>query len=134
MQPIDVQVLLSPWQPGIFSLTLYTTVVVGLTIALLFLSRWLGQHLPDKEKLRVYESGIIPTGLARLRYPVPFFMVAIFFLIFDVEGAFIFSWAVASRSLGWAGWLQIEFFIGVLIAGLIYIWVKGGLEWGPHRD
>ena len=79
-------------------------------------------------------GGIIPTGQARLRYPVPFFMVAIFFLIFDVEGAYIFSWAVASRPLGWAGWLQIEFFIGVLIAGLIYVWVKGGLEWGPKRD
>jgi hypothetical protein len=56
------------------------------------------------------------------------------FLIFDVEGAYIFSWAVASRPLGWAGWFQIQFFIGVLIAGLVYIWVKGGLEWGPHRD
>jgi NADH-quinone oxidoreductase subunit A len=117
-----------------FALTLYAVVVIALTIALLFLSRWLGQRLPNDEKLRVYESGIIPTGQARLRYPVPFFMVAIFFLIFDVEGAYIFSWAVASRPLGWAGWFQIEFFIAVLIAGLVYIWVKGGLEWGPHRD
>jgi len=51
-------------------------------------------------------------------------MVAIFFLIFDVEGAYIFSWAVASRPLGWAGWFQIEFFITVLIAGLVYVWVR----------
>jgi len=134
VQPIDARALLSPWQPGMFTLTLYAVVVIALTIALLFLSRWLGQRLPNNEKLRVYESGIIPTGQARLRYPVPFFMVAIFFLIFDVEGAYIFSWAVASRPLGWAGWFQIEFFIAVLIAGLVYIWVKGGLEWGPHRD
>ena len=134
MQPIDAHPLLSPWQPGMFTLTIYTVVVIALTIVLLFLSRWLGQQLPGDEKLRVYESGIIPTGQARLRYPVPFFMVAIFFLIFDVEGAYIFSWAVANRPLGWAGWLQIEFFIAVLIAGLIYIWVKGGLEWGPKRD
>jgi NADH-quinone oxidoreductase subunit A len=134
VQPIDAHALLSPWQPGIFSLTLYAVVVIALSIALLFLSRWLGQALPNKEKLRVYESGIIPTGQARLRYPVPFFMVAIFLLIFDVEGAYIFSWAVASRPLGWTGWLQIEFFIGVLIAGLVYIWVKGGLEWGPTHD
>lgn len=134
MHPVDVQGLLSPWQPGILSLALYAAVVIGLTMVLLFLSRWLGQHLPNDEKLRVYESGIIPTGPARLRYPVPFFMVAIFFLIFDVEGAYIFSWAVAGRSLGWPGWFQICFFILVLLAGLIYIWVKGGLEWGPNRD
>jgi NADH-quinone oxidoreductase subunit A len=134
MQPVDVHGLLSPWHPGVFSLTIYTIVVVGLTVVLLFLSRWLGEQIPGEEKQRAYESGIIPTGPARLRYPVPFFMVAIFFLIFDVEGAYIFSWAVANRPLGWAGWLQIEFFIGVLIAGLIYVWVKGGLEWGPHRD
>jgi NADH-quinone oxidoreductase subunit A len=134
MQPIDAHALLSPWQPGVLSLSIYGVVVIALTVALLFLSRWLGQQQPNDEKLRVYESGIIPTGLARLRYPVPFFMVAIFFLIFDVEGAYIFSWAVANRPLGWAGWFQIEFFIAVLIAGLVYIWVKGGLEWGPHRD
>jgi NADH-quinone oxidoreductase subunit A len=98
------------------------------------LSRWLGQRKPGEEKLRPYESGIIPTGPARLHYPVPFFMVAIFFLIFDVEGAFIFSWAIAAKSLGWAGWLQIGFFIFVLMGGLVYIWVKGGLEWGPNMS
>jgi NADH-quinone oxidoreductase subunit A len=101
MQPIDAHALLSPWQPGMFSLIFYGAVVIALTVALLFLSRWLGQHLPNDEKLRVYESGIIPTGSARLRYPVPFYLVAIFFLIFDVEGAYIFSWAVAAED--WAG-------------------------------
>ena len=91
----------------------------------------MGQRRPGKEKARPYESGIIPTGLARLRYPVPFFMVAVFFLLFDVEGAFIFSWAIAAEPLGWAGWLQISFFIFILLLGLAYIWVKGGLAWGP---
>jgi NADH-quinone oxidoreductase subunit A len=134
MQPIQESGLLSPWQPGMFSLTIYIAVVIALTLVLLFLSRWLGQHSPTAEKRRVYESGIIPTGQARLRYPVPFFLVAVFFLIFDVEGAFIFSWAVAAKSLGWSGWLQIQFFILVLIAGLIYVWVKGGLEWGPSKS
>lgn len=134
MQFVDAQGILSPWQPGIFSLTIFVAIVIGLTLVLLFLSRWLGAHRPGKEKLRVYESGIIPTGEARLRYPVPFFMVAIFFLLFDVEGAYIFSWAVAARPLGWAGWFQIQFFIAVLLAGLAYIWVKGGLAWGPRRD
>ena len=134
MQSVDVQGILSPWQPGMFSLTVFVAIVIGLALVLLFLSRWLGEHKPDHDKLRVYESGIIPTGEARLRYPVPFFMVAIFFLLFDVEGAYIFSWAVAARSLSWAGWFQIQFFIAVLLAGLAYIWVKGGLAWGPQRD
>ena len=130
MQPITGTGALSPWQPGMFSLVLYVAVVMVLIAVLLFLSRWLGQRKTDEEKMRPYESGIIPTGPARLRYPVPFFMVAIFFLIFDVEGAFIFSWAIAAKSLGWTGWLQIGFFILVLMGGLVYIWVKGGLEWG----
>ena len=134
MQPVDVQSMLSPWQPGVFSLTVFMAIVIGLALVLLFLSRWLGTRLPDQEKLRVYESGIIPTGEARLRYPVPFFMVAIFFLLFDVEGAYIFSWAAAARPLGWTGWFQIQFFIFVLLAGLVYIWVKGGLAWGPRRN
>ena len=132
MHPITDSSALSPWGTGVFSLVVYFGIVLALIAALLFLSRWLGQKKPGEEKLRAYESGIIPTGPARLRYPVPFFMVAIFFLIFDVEGAFIFSWAVAAESLGWAGWLQIGFFILVLIGGLAYIWVKGGLEWGPN--
>ena len=134
MQAVDVQGVLAPWEPGMFSLALYGVVVIALTLVLLFLARWLGRQAPTAEKLRVYESGIIPTGQARLRYPVPFFMVAIFFLIFDVEGAYIFAWAVASRPLGWAGWFQIQFFIAVLIAGLAYVWVKGGLEWGSRRN
>jgi NADH-quinone oxidoreductase subunit A len=131
MQPIASNGLLNPWHPGIFSLSIYSLLVFALVVLLLFLSRWLGQQKFSTEKVRAYESGIIPTGMARLRYPVPFFMVAIFFLLFDVEGAYIFSYAVAAGELGWTGWLQIGFFIFVLIAGLIYIWVKGGLEWGP---
>lgn len=134
MQQISGTGFLSPWQPGIFSLVIYLVIVLALTAVLLFLSRWLGQRQPTVEKMRAYESGIIPTGPARLRFPVPFFMVAIFFLIFDVEGAYIFSWAVAAKDLGWAGWFQIEFFIFVLIAGLVYIWAKGGLGWGPDQS
>jgi NADH-quinone oxidoreductase subunit A len=133
MQPMDHSVILSPWQAGIFSLTVYLIIVFGLIAILLFLSHWLGEKKPTPEKLRPYECGIIPTGSARLHYPVPFFLVAIFFLLFDVEGAFIFAWAVSSRDLGWSGWLQITFFIFVLLLGLVYIWRKGGLEWGPAQ-
>jgi NADH-quinone oxidoreductase subunit A len=131
VQPILHTGTLSPWEPGIFSLVIYGIMVLGLVAVLLFLASWLGEKKSNPEKLRPYESGIIPTGSARLRYPVPFYLVAIFFLIFDVEAAYIFSWAVSYEELGWTGWLQISFFIFVLLLGLLYIWKKGGLEWGP---
>ena len=134
MQPIFYSDVLSPWEPGIFSLVVFTAVVLGLIAVLLFLSAWLGEKKPNPEKLRPYESGIIPTGSARLRYPVPFFLVAIFFLIFDVEGAYVFSWAVACERIGWPGWMQMSFFIVLLLLGLVYIWQKGGLEWGPKKN
>lgn len=131
MQPIESAGMLSCWEPGIFSLTIYGILILAFIVSQLFIAYWLGEKRKNPEKLRPYESGIIPTGTARLRYPVPFYLVAIFFLIFDVEAAFIFSWAIAYKALGWSGWLQISFFIIVLILGLVYIWNKGGLEWGP---
>jgi len=130
MQPTP-EAALSPWEPGVFSLSMFVLIVLALVAVLLFLSSWLGQQKIGREKSRAYESGIIPTGTARLSYPVPFYLVAIFFLLFDVEGAFIFSWAVAWEQLGWEGWLQISFFIILLLIGLAYVWRKGGLEWGP---
>jgi len=131
MNPVSNTDLFSPWHPGMFSLVIFCLLVVGLMVAMHLISSWAGEKKPRTEKLRVYESGIIPTGTARLRYPVPFFLVAIFFLIFDVEGAFIFSWAAACEDLGWQGFFQIAFFIIVLLLGLVYIWRRGGLEWGP---
>ena len=133
MQPIEIGGSLSPWEPGVFSVVVFALMVTALIAVLLFVSSWLGEKNSNIEKSRPYESGVIPTGSARLRYPVPFYLVAIFFLLFDVEGAYIFSWAIAWDKLGWAGWLQISFFILVLILGLAYIWKKGGLEWGPTR-
>ena len=131
MQAVVNEGVLSPWEPGIFSLVIFGLLITALIVLLMLVASWLGEKKPGTEKARAYESGIIPTGSARLRYPVPFYLVAIFFLLFDVEGAYIFSWAIAWEKLGWAGWLQISFFITVLILGLVYIWVKGGLEWGP---
>ncbi len=131
MQPYVATNLLSPDQPGMFSLIIYSIAVFFLIVLLLFLSTWLGDKRWSSEKFRPYESGIIPTGAARLHHPVPFYLVAIFFLLFDVEGIFIFTYAVSARELGWLGWFKINFFIIVLFLGLAYIWHKGGLEWGP---
>lgn len=135
MHPLPKTTLeaISPWHAGIFDLAVFTFFIIALLVLLLFLAGWLGEKRPGAEKLRPYESGIIPTGSARYRYPVPFYLVATFFLIFDVEAAFIFSWAVAFNQLGLVGWLHMCFFIIVLLISLIYIWMKGGLEWGPAR-
>lgn len=131
MHPVSPATL-SPWVPGLFSMALYVVLVVGLLTLLLILTRWLGDRKPDLEKARPYECGVIPTGGARFRFPVPFYLVAVFFLIFDVETALIFSWAVAFEDLGWRGWLQISFFILVLLISLCYLWIKGGLDWRPR--
>ena len=114
-----------------FSLGVYTFLVLLLLILILFLASWLGEKKPSADKLRPYECGIIPTGSAQLRYPVPFYLVAAFFLIFDVETVIVFIWAIAFKPLGWLGWGRISFFIIVLLLSLFYIWKKGGLEWGP---
>jgi NADH-quinone oxidoreductase subunit A len=122
---------LSPWAPELLSFFFFVAIVLGLLTVLLFLTSWLGDKKPGPEKNLPYECGIIPTGWARFRYPVPFYLVAVFFLIFDVEAAFIFSWAVAMEDLSWRGWLQITYFIVVLLLSLFYIWRKGGLDWRP---
>jgi NADH-quinone oxidoreductase subunit A len=134
MHPILKYEGLSPWEPGFLALFLYGLMIAGLITVLLFLASWLGERKDSPEKKRPYECGIIPTGVAQLSYPVPFYLVAIFFLIFDVEAAFIFSWAVAFKDLGWAGWFQISFFIILLLVGLVYVWKKQGLEWLHHFE
>ena len=131
MQPVAA-VNLSPWEPGFLSLVVYIFLVFLLMGSILFLTSWLGEKKKTVEKSRPYECGIIPTGSAHPRYPVPFYLVAVFFLIFDLEGAYIFAWAITYDTLGWTGWLQISFFIFVLLLGLIYLWQRGGLEWGSQ--
>jgi NADH-quinone oxidoreductase subunit A len=134
VQPVVPAGTLSPWEPGIVSIIVYGFLVLIMMAAFLFLCGRFAEKKENPEKSRPYECGVIPTGLARFRYPVPFYLVAVFFLIFDVEAIFIFSWAIAFGSLGWMGWLQMSFFIVVLLISLFYIWSKGGLEWGPKAS
>ena len=133
MEPVSIAEALSPWNPGLLSLILYGGLVTVAIGVLLFLIFWLGEKKPGPEKQRPYECGLIPTGSAWFRYPVPFYLVAAFFLIFDLETVFIFAWAVSFYELGWMGWLRITFFILVLLLSLFYIWKKGGLDWRIGR-
>ncbi|HYS42464.1 MAG TPA: NADH-quinone oxidoreductase subunit A [Geobacteraceae bacterium] len=124
-----------PQFPGDFlALTIYTAVAALLIGVLLLAAWWLGAKSTSTNKRIAYESGVIPTGSARLAYPVPFYLVAIFFIVFDVEAVFIFTWAAAWDLLGIPGMIHITFFIVVLLLGLIWLWLKGGLEWGPSAE
>ena len=134
MQSIPLPPAFVPWEPGILSLVAYFFLVLLLIAIMLFLSSWLGEKKETPEKLRPYESGIIPTGSARFPYSVSFYLVAAFFLIFDIEAAYIFSWAIVFDALGWTGWVQISFFIIVLLISLFYVWKKGGLDWGIRPE
>jgi len=118
---------------SLLSLGLFTLVAVFLIGLLLVLARVLGNRTNSTMKDEPYECGVQPTGTARLRDPVPFYLVAIFFIVFDVEAVFIVSWAVAYDLLGWRGFLQIAFFIIILFLALVYLWRMGGIDWGPSR-
>lgn len=117
-----------------YQLTVYTLVTAALISALLLAAWWLGAKRTTQAKQTPYESGVVPSGSARLSWPVPFYLIAIFFIIFDVEAAFVFAWAVAWDLLGFAGLIQITVFIVILAAGLIWLWLKGGLDWGPSAS
>ncbi|MBZ0157532.1 MAG: NADH-quinone oxidoreductase subunit A [Alphaproteobacteria bacterium] len=100
---------------------------------MLVLSHLLGQRHRERATGEPYESGIVATGSARLRFDIKFYLVAMFFVIFDLEAVFIYAWAVSLRETGWAGYFEMLFFIGVLLAALVYLWRLGALEWGTAR-
>jgi len=98
------------------------------------ISYLLGQRHTSKATVQPFESGIVTVGYARLRFPVKFYLVAMFFVIFDLETVFIFAWAIAFRDVGWVGYIDMLVFVGVLVAALVYLWRLGALDWGPRRD
>lgn len=116
---------MSPYAPVFVALFL----AVAIPAAFLFLSTRLGPKNPSAGKLTTYETGILPTRLPRDRVPVKFYLVAVLFLLFDVEAVFLFPWAVGRRELGTAGDVGMAIFFGVLILGLAYEWRKGAMEW-----
>lgn len=104
---------------------------VGFAAVMIGLSVLLGPKNPTPEKLAPYECGMPAVGDARERQSVKFYLVAMIFLLFDIEIAFLYPWAVALRDLGWAGLVQIVTFFLILTVGFVYVWRKGVLDWGP---
>ncbi len=115
----------------LWPLVVFFIVVLIIPVAMLLLSAVLGQRHNEHATGSPYESGILSEGSANVRFSVKFFLIAMFFVIFDLEAVFIFSWAVAAREVGWAGYLELVTFVVILVATLVYLWRLGALDWGP---
>jgi NADH-quinone oxidoreductase subunit A len=111
----------------------YFAGVLIVVTGMLVLSYVLGQRHNERATGTPYESGMIPTGSARLRFDVKYYLVAMLFVVFDLETVFIVAWAIAFREVGWAGYLEIVLFIAVLLVGLVYLWRSGALDWNARR-
>ena len=101
----------------------------GLALAIVFLSHLLGRKRPTGDKLSPYECGITPVGDARGRVPLKFFIIAVVFLVFDIEAAFLFPWAVVYKRLAFAGLAEMGLFMAVLLVGYLYLWKKRVFDW-----
>jgi len=117
----------------LWTLGVYFMAVLLLVAAILGVSYVLGQRHDEHATGQPYESGIVSEGSARVHFSARFYLVAMFFVIFDLEAVFIFAWAIAARELGWVGYQEILVFIAILLAALAYLWRLGALDWNPSR-
>jgi NADH-quinone oxidoreductase subunit A len=117
----------------VWPLVAYFLLVIALMGVVLLLSYLIGERHQTGAGDEPFESGIVTVGFARLRLSAKFYLIAMFFVIFDVEAVFLFAWAVAFRELGWAGYIEAFIFIGVLVAALAYLWMRGALDWGSSE-
>jgi NADH-quinone oxidoreductase subunit A len=115
---------------GWLSIFIMIALGAGFALTSVVLSGLLGPRRPTPEKSAPYECGVPPVGDARERQSVKFYLVAMIFLLFDIEVAFLYPWAMALRQLGWAGFVQVVLFTLLLLAGYVYVWRKGVLDWG----
>lgn len=117
----------------IWPLVVYLVLVLVIAGTMIGLSYFLGERHRDRATGEPYESGIVSTGSARVRLSVKFYLVAMLFVIFDLEAVFIFAWAVAFEEAGWVGYLGALVFIIILAIALVYEWRLGALDWQPIR-
>src|SRR5512147_2201335 len=110
------------------ALTLFA-LAVAFAGATIVVSRLIGPHRPTREKNMPYECGIEPIGSAQERFPVKFYLVAMLFIIFDIEAVFLYPWAVVFKELKLFGFMEMIVFIALLLVGYIYVWKRGALEW-----
>ena len=108
---------------------IFLAIAIGLATVIVIASLVVARQSPDSEKLSPYECGFEPFQDARNKFDVRFYLVAILFIIFDLEVAFLFPWSITFGDLGWFGFWSMMIFLGVLTVGFIYEWKKGALEW-----
>src|SRR5689334_8040549 len=118
---------------GWLSILIMIALGAGFALTSVVLSGLLGPRHPTPEKLAPYECGMPPVGDARERQSVKFYLVAMIFLLFDIEIAFLYPWAMALRTLGWSGFIQVLLFMVLLLFGYVYVWRKGALDWGSEK-
>lgn len=112
-----------------FPVLIFFFVALSFGVFSLILGRILAPHRPNEQKISTYECGMAPFSEARGKFDVRFYLIAILFILFDLETAFLFPWAAAMKDLGWAAFLIVMVFVAELVIGFWYIWKKGALNW-----
>ena len=119
---------------GWLSILIMIVLGAGFALVSVGLSNVFGPSRPTPEKSAPYECGMPPVGDARERQSVKFYLVAMIFLLFDIEVAFLYPWAMAFRTLQWTGFLQVLVFFALLLTGYVYVWRKGAFDWSGGRN
>jgi NADH-quinone oxidoreductase subunit A len=121
--------MLSDFLKDYFSIILFLIIALGLSVAFIVINFVLSPKKPDPEKLSAYECGFEPFDDSRMEFDVRFYLVAILFIIFDLEIAFLFPWAISLGNIGLLGFCSMMVFLFILTVGFIYEWKKGALDW-----
>ncbi len=120
---------MNPYIPILILMALALVIAGAMVFASALVGKLAGVQRPSLKKDQPYECGMTPTGSARVRFSVKFYLVAMLFILFDVETIFLYPWAVVHRGLGWFGLVEMALFILILGVGYVYIWKRGGFEW-----
>ena len=129
-----LSMFMTQFAPRTWALVVYVAAVFAIVGLMLGFSWVLGGRSHGRAKAEPFECGMVPVGDARVRISAKFYLMAMFFVIFDLEAVFLYAWAVSVRQSGWAGFAEALIFIVVLLAGLLYLWSLGGLDWAPTRE
>ena len=119
---------------ALWPLVVFLVSINGLAFLMLGVSALLGERHRERATIEPYESGIVSTGSARVRFDAKFYLMAMFFVVFDLEAVFLYAYAVSFREAGWLGYIEMLIFVGVLMAALFYLWRIGALEWGTPKQ
>ena len=116
-----------------WAFAVYVVGAICICLTMIGLAALLGGRAYGRAKNKPFESGVDSVGNARLRFSAKFYLVAMFFVIFDVEALYLFAWSVSVRESGWVGFIEATIFISLLLVGLVYLWRIGALDWAPKK-